>query len=146
MKNDWLFPHRCRQIGWFVFIPSALLGLFTLHGNSLLKNLGFQPVTLGDFMGSFADEIAALGAILGLLFIAFAREKSEDEMIRQLRLESLQWSVYINYFLLALAIIFMYDDAFFTVMIYNMFTVLLVFIIRFRWSLKRVDHTEEVIA
>ncbi len=97
-------------------------------------------------MNSFADEIAALGVIIGLLFIAFARENTEDEMIRLLRLESLQWSVYINYFLLALAIAFVYNDAFFTVMIYNMFTILLVFIVRFRWSLNRVNHSEEVVA
>jgi hypothetical protein len=54
-------------------------------------------------------------------------------MIGQLRLEALQWSVYANYLVLAIAILTVYDMAFFTVLIYNMFTVLLVFIVRFRW-------------
>lgn len=93
-------------------------------GNSVTHLLDNQDLT---------DEVAAIGVILGLLFIAFSREKVEDEMIGQLRLEALQWSVYANYLILMIAILTVYDEAFFSVMVYNMFTVLLVFIIRFRW-------------
>lgn len=87
------------------------------------------------------DETAAIGVIISLLLIAFSREKVEDEMIGQLRLEALQWSVYANYIVLLIAILMVYDTAFFSVMIYNMFTVLLVFITRFRWLLYRNSHT-----
>lgn len=143
MKTDLLFPNRYRRLGWWVFIPSAMLGLFTMYEDLVMKVLNLNS-SLGGAVDSYGDEVAALGVIAGLLFIAFAREKSEDEMIRQLRLESLQWSVYVNYFLLALAIAFVYDYAFFQVMVYNMFTILLVFIARFRWALKRVEQTDDV--
>lgn len=145
MKKDLLFPNRYRRIGWLLFIPCALAGLFAIYDQSL-------PVSWTDYLSrtiitnSFADEVAALGVLLGLLFIAFAREKSEDEMIRQLRLESLQWSVYANYLLLALAIVFIYDMAFFNVLVCNLFTILLVFIVRFRWSLKRGERTDQLAA
>lgn len=144
MKKDLLFQNRYRRIGWLLFFPSTFLGLFTMYGDSVAELLGIQT-KYGGVLGSFADEVAAVGVILGLLFIAFAREKTEDEMIRQLRLESLQWSVYVNYFLLALAIIFVYDGPFFTVLVYNMFTILVVFIARFRWLLKRVEQTDDVL-
>ena len=72
-----------------------------------------------------------------LILIAFSKEKTEDEMIGQLRLESLQWSVYANYLVLALAIMLVYDSAFFNVLVYNMFTMLVVFIARFRWLIYR---------
>ncbi|WP_020600519.1 hypothetical protein [Spirosoma panaciterrae] len=146
MKTKWLFPHSYRLIGWFIFVPSALLGLAALYGNfdviSLIEALfrkkslvQEKSLSLNAFFNSdnMTDEIAAIGVIVGLIFIAFSREEVEDEMISQLRLEALQWSVYANYIILAIAILVFYDGAFFTVMIYNMFTVLLVFIIRFRW-------------
>lgn len=145
MKKDLLFPNRYRLIGWFLFIPSALLGLIIRNANAIRGLMG-DDTDFFDDMSSYADEVAALGIIAGLLLIAFAREKTEDEMIRQLRLESLQWSVYVNYFLLALAIAFIYDEAFFDVLVYNMFTILIVFVARFRWSLKRVERTDDVLA
>ncbi|MBN8821760.1 MULTISPECIES: hypothetical protein [unclassified Spirosoma] len=146
MKTKWLFPHSYRLIGWLIFVPSATLGLAALYADfnifSLVgalfnkKELAQEKnYSLSAFFNSdnMTDEVGAIGVIIGLLLIAFSREKTEDEMISQLRLESLQWSVYANYIILAIAILLFYDGAFFNVMIYNMFTVLLVFIIRFRW-------------
>ncbi|GAB4028494.1 hypothetical protein [Spirosoma gilvum] len=145
MKTKWLFPHSYRLIGWFIFVPSAVLGLATMYADFniswLVATALNKPVMInlenstGHFVDiqNLTDELAGVGVIVGLMFIAFSREKTEDEMISQLRLEALQWSVYVNYLILAIAILTVYDNAFFNVMIYNMFTVLLVFIIRFRW-------------
>lgn len=60
-------------------------------------------------------------------------------MIGQLRLEALQWSVYANYIVLLIAIATVFDVNFLNVMIYNMFTMLLVFIARFRWLIYRTN-------
>ncbi|GAB3699375.1 hypothetical protein GCM10027592_25390 [Spirosoma flavus] len=100
-------------------IKTTTVGIWKIPGKAAPQNL--------------TDELAGIGIIMGLMLIAFSREKVEDEMISQLRLEALQWSVYVNYFILAIAMLTIYDSAFFDVMIYNMFTVLLVFIVRFRW-------------
>lgn len=145
MKTNWLFPHRYRLIGWLIFVPSVALGLATLYGEYELSFLSARmPIGIGVINSSerinLTDELAGIGIIIGLLFIAFSREKVEDEMIGQLRLEALQWSVYANYLVLAIAILTVYDGAFFTVMIYNMFTILLVFIGRFRWLIYRNNH------
>ncbi|MCX6218149.1 hypothetical protein [Spirosoma sp.] len=149
MKTKWLFPHRFRLIGWIVFVPSAILGFAAMYADfkvgwltarwlseSFTITSGHSVTHLMDNQ-DLTDEVAAIGVIIGLMLIAFSREKVEDEMIGQLRLEALQWSVYANYIVLAIAILTVYDEAFFNVMIYNMFTVLLVFIIRFRWLIHR---------
>lgn len=147
MKTKWLFPHRYRLIGWLLFIPSLLIGLAGLYAEfriSLLDVEGaFFRGDLGGNTNNLTDELAAIGAIAGLLLIAFSRERVEDEMIGKLRLEALQWSVYANYIILAIAILTFYEGAFLSVMIYNMFTVLLVFIVRFRWLLHR--HTNALL-
>ena len=69
--------------------------------------------------------------ILGAMMVGFSKEKQEDEYIANLRLSSLMWAVWVNYVLLFLSFIFIYGMGFFHVMIYNMFTVLIIFIGRF---------------
>lgn len=138
---------------WLVdFVPSVILGLADMYGDFsigwLVASILNKPFTIHIDTSkanlveiqNLTDELASLGIIIGLLFIAFSREKVEDEMIGQLRLEALQWSVYANYLILALAILTLYNEAFFNVMVYNMFTVLLVFIGRFRWLIYRNNH------
>ena len=140
MQAKWLFPHRYRLIGWVLFVPSLLLGVASVHG---LFSLDFLTVKGAIFQGTnnLTNELAGLGVIVGLLLIAFSKERVEDEMISRLRLDALQWSIYANYLILAIAMLTIYDGAFLNVMIYNMFTVLLVFIGRFRWLLHRHTNT-----
>ncbi|MCO5936699.1 hypothetical protein NAF17_14240 [Mucilaginibacter sp. RB4R14] len=44
-----------------------------------------------------SHDITALLLLFGLIFIAFSKEKIEDEHISFIRLESLQWVVYLSY-------------------------------------------------
>ncbi|MBO0930583.1 hypothetical protein [Fibrella aquatilis] len=143
MNTRLLFPHRYRLIGWLIFLPSAFVGLVNLYTADVIGRTTDSTSALNNMLsiahGNMVDELAGIGLIVGLLLIAFSKEKTEDEMISQLRLKALQWSVYANYLILAVAILTLYDVAFFNVMIYNMFTVLLVFIARFRWLIYKND-------
>lgn len=166
MKTHWLFPHRYRFIGWLLFVPSAILGLATMYADfnfdfltisvsspkpdsTVLHQIAWWLVDGSSFSifkstettVNFTNEIAALGIITSLLFVAFSKEKIEDEMISRLRLESLQWAVYINYIVLGALILLVHGSLFLNVMIYNMFTVLIMFIIRFRLSIRRNERT-----
>jgi hypothetical protein len=80
------------------------------------------------------DELIGLLLIAGGLFIAFSKEETEDEFIAKIRLESLVWATYFNYAILMLSVIFVYGMSFFGVLVFNMFTLLLFFIIRFNWA------------
>lgn len=84
-------------------------------------------------------NIFIIGFAVGLALIAFSREKQEDEMIQKLRLQALQWSVYVNYLVLILCSLLFYWLDFFNVLIFNMYTILVVFIIMFRWTLHRMN-------
>ncbi len=138
MKNRFLFPHHYRRLGWLIFSPSLILGLVCMYSDFQFDFLDLQlsKATLGSIFDTaklnFTDEIASIGIIIGLLFIAFSKEKIEDEFITRLRLESLQFAVYLNYAILILQIIVVHNTAFFDIMVYNMFSILLLFIIRFR--------------
>lgn len=81
----------------------------------------------------FTREVLAIVLILGLLMIAFSREKVEDERSMKLRLESLLWAVYVNTALILLAIILTYEMMFLQVMVYNVCSTLVIFIARYAW-------------
>jgi hypothetical protein len=92
---------------------------------------------------NLTDELALSGLIISLLMIAFARERHEDEFINHTRLESWQWAVLINFLLLLVATWVFYDESFIDVMMYNLLTILIIFIIRFNWVLARNKRLEE---
>lgn len=146
MKTTFLFPHRYKKVGWTVFIPSLLLGLFTVLTSYEPEFLdvkvlalfvdGFlgQDKLIGFINNNILNEILGILVICSGLLVAFSREEHEDEFISKIRLESLVWATYLNYGVLLLAMLFLYDFSFLWVMIFNMFTVLLFFIFKFHYS------------
>lgn len=150
MEPRFLFPHRFKLIGWIVAIPSIVLGLFILiddlRFDFLMVKLPFKYFFADEFLSSgdkgnefsifnFTDEIATIGSIIGLLLIAFSKVKYEDEYVSKLRLESLQWAIYVNFFLLIVSTILIHGMSYYSVIVYNMFTPLIIFIIRFYYLL-----------
>lgn len=143
MKPRFLFPHRWKKWGWIIILLSiVLLILNSLIDMTWLNVPVFQQQLFGDNRWDWSPvnlsvTIIGIGLIAGLSFVAFSKLKTEDEFTIQIRMESLQWAVYVNYGLLLLAFIFIYGLSFFNVMEYNMFTILIIFIIRFHWILYR---------
>jgi len=138
MKINLLLPTKYKLIGLLLFIPCMTVGLLNVYREFQFGFLDVRRNKLFDFSdGNLTNELALSGVIIGLLMIAFSREKTEDEFIHRLRLESWQWAVLINYALLFLANWLVYGTEFFRVMIYNMLTVLIIFIIRFHWLVFR---------
>lgn len=144
-----LLPHKFKRIGWFLLIPAKIVGIFLGFRDiklnflearvfAILSGEIFTDNKVMEFIqDNIFDELVAIVFLVGAFFVGFSREKKEDEFISKLRLSSLLWAVYVNYALLFLAIVFIYGTAFLTVMIYNMFTILIIFIVRFNYLLYR---------
>jgi hypothetical protein len=144
MRQDFLLPTRYKTIGMVLAIPAMAVGallIFDVYDFPFLNAAWRGDSFLDGKNENFTDEITLTLSIIGLLMIAFAREKSEDEYIRSLRLESLQWAVLINYALLLITTWLVYGLEFLNVMIYNMLTVLLIFILRFHYVLRRSNSS-----
>ena len=142
MKSNLLIPSRFKLVGLVIFIPSLLLGIWWRFFEFEIGVLTIKSSRAGvsifkDHQTNFTDEIALVGIITGLLMIAFSREKQEDEFINRIRLESLQWAVLVNYVLLIISAILVHGWSFIDVMMYNMLTVLIIFIVRFHLILHR---------
>ncbi|HEX2967759.1 MAG TPA: hypothetical protein VHO46_01555 [Bacteroidales bacterium] len=153
MKSNFLLPHQFKKTGLFLFVSGIILGVFLLikqSGFDFLNVTVFAIAEQSPFDGStnylsllennILDEIIGILIITGGLLIAFSKEKTEDEFISKIRLESLVWATYLNYFILILSIIFVYNIAFFWILVFNMFTVLGFFIIRFSWVIYKTKN------
>ena len=134
-----LFPHSFKLPGLILLGLSLLAGvIFIVYDGpepDFLNTPAFSILGGDNFLGktnNLFDEILSLGLIIGALLSGFSREKVEDEYINQIRLESLVWAMYVNFAILILAIILISGLDFMNVMLYNMFTVLLFFVFRFR--------------
>lgn len=152
MKTKLLLPNCLKRVGWIMLVPSSLLGLFIIISDYDFPFLDTRVFTF--YSGTlhephYFDFIKAnlTGTLVGVLFligailVAFSKEKHEDEFISGIRLESLLWATYINYGVLVFCFIFFYEFEFLYVMIFNMFTILIFFIIRFYYMLYRAKKS-----
>ncbi len=146
MTTNFLLPNQFKKIGWFLFIPGMILGIiylaiepevgfFNLEVFAIASQPMFKNIFFSMTENNVLDEITGLLLIIGGLLITSSKAKSEDEFISKIRLESLLWATYVNYFILILTIIFIYDLIFFWILVFNMFTVLIFFTFRFNWVL-----------
>ena len=156
MNHRLLLPNRFKTIGWCILIPATIAGIILTATGYEAEWLNAKVLTLFyDEIGIISDVLVAefgpfglieanitntlVGVVflIGALMVAFSKEKNEDEFIANLRLSSLLWSVWVNYILLLMAFLLVYGMAFLHIMIYNMFTILIIFIIRFNYLLYR---------
>lgn len=153
MTNKLLLPNKYKLIGWCLLIPATIFGIilsftqFTeFHFNAKVFAI-FNDVFMGERQlfsiidTNITNTVTGVLFIIGAMFVGFSKEKKEDEFIANLRLSSLLWAVWVNYILLLLAFIFVYNVAFLDVMMYNMFTILIIFIIRFNYILYKSSKT-----
>jgi len=156
MKTRYLFPHKYKKLGWIILFTGILSGLsfyiFELEDLTIFKKNTFAILYDPSFFetnkmfsiieNNILDEIIAMTIIFGGILVAFTKTKIEDEFIAIQRMESLVLATYVNYFVLALTILFIYDFSFFHVLVFNMFTLLFIFIIIFHYKLFKLHQSQ----
>ncbi|MCS3734979.1 hypothetical protein [Mucilaginibacter dorajii] len=139
MKSRFLFPTKFRSIGYMLFGIDILYAIIMkiVHPHGFAKELQeVQP--LGMAIG---NDINILTIVVGLFLIAFSKEKDEDELITQLRLDSLHWAIYFNFGIFIVSVLFLHGLQFLEVVAYNVITPFIFFITRFRWRIWRLNRS-----
>ena len=153
MTKNYLFPDRFQKLGWFLLIPFGLLFFyfsFTNSGSRLELKVPVFALINDDFGNSakwfvlikndILDEFTSIGLIVSLLLIAFSREKDEDEFISQIRANSLTWALLINFIVLILCELFVYGLIFLNILSFNLFLILILFVIKFKISVYKLRN------
>ena len=154
MKNLFLFPNKYKKWGWILFLPSfiaaLLISLFEINVDNyfVVKVFAFADTLLmndnkyfGITENSILDEVILFFLIIGGILIGFSKLKIEDEFTNKIRYESLVWATYFNYGLILFFTLFLYGMSYLNVLFYNTFTLLLFFIIRFHYSIYKLNKS-----
>lgn len=147
MKLIYLLPYSFKKVGWLLFLASVILlvlgmmlnldsSYFTFRVFSVYSSKLFGP---SDWFAIHPEEVAYTVVsclfITGALFIMFSKEKVEDEFIMSIRMNALMWAVLIHFTLLLILFITVYGINFGYVVIYNIYTLLVIFILRYYYLL-----------
>jgi len=156
MKKTFLFPTYFKKIGWAVILANVVLVVIF---SVILKQGDFFSIKFPAIWGYGSDLYifddtkqgishwfqmvdanyltTLLPALLmiGLCFIAFAREKVEDEYIVHIREHSLVWSVMVGCALYLFLDLFFYGFFFFYIWIFYIYIFLVLFICKFNYEL-----------
>ena len=153
MSSKLLLPNRYKKLGWLILIPSSIIGIILAYNEFgadwlwasvfAIANDGKEGnyMYLGTRNTNITNTVIGALFIIGALLVSFSKEKNEDEFISEIRLASLLWAVWVSYILLLIAFLFVYGTPFLDVMVYNMFTVLIIFIVRFNYILYKNSKT-----
>lgn len=144
-RTKFLLPAKFRFVGSIFFIAGIITGVFRFY-------LGIKPKILdarvfavySEYLdekymklvnNNLGEEITLLLVLSGLFLIAFAKEKSEDEMVRYIRYQSLIISFYLSFTFLLAATFFTYGFAFLYMLILFSAIPMVSYIVIFRFHL-----------
>ncbi|MFM2230602.1 MAG: hypothetical protein RL607_1860 [Bacteroidota bacterium] len=154
MKTKFLFPNSWKKVGWLLFLPGIILVLvssfldiniddylqttvFAVYSDDMLsKSSWFHCIQNG-----ISDELLTIMVIGGGLLVGFSKMKNEDEMISNIRYESLVWATYLNYGIILFTTLFIFGLAYMNVLIHNLFTLLFFFILRFHYRIYKLSKS-----
>ena len=143
---NYLFPNYVKTPSLFLLLLSIIAALLSddISDQGCLKfQIGEQleEGVLVPQIRDFVDTVIGFFIILFSLLVAFSKERIEDEYIEKVRLYSLIWATYINYAVLLILFLILYDMNFFDVMVYNLFMLLWIFIIFFNIQKVRLNKS-----
>ena len=148
MKKSLLISNRYKKLGWVLLVCSLFLWILVL----IIPNFSLVTTEVysiysdkifggGEWFGKVESDLAytiiGVLTIVGGLLVGFSKEKHEDEYIQSMRLNALLWAVLISYSVLLFSFLTVYGLSFLYVLSYQMFSVLIIFILRFHYLLRK---------
>ena len=137
-----LFPSKFRIVGLFLAVTGSILGIIRFYYGIKPEFFNLKVFAIySKFLETkyfeiipnhFSEEITGILILVGLVFIVFAKEQNENKSIDSIRLQSLVISVYLNSIFLILSLLFVFGIGFISVLIINMYSLLIIYLITFR--------------
>lgn len=155
MKTRFMFPHSWRLPAIVLLIPSSLAAawllfsnyepawfnwnLFVMHSDQVFES----PTRFGFIQDNVGLELFGTVVMISLIIIGFSADRIEDEFTLRLRYEALTWATFVNYVVVILSIWLIYGLSFLYVLIFNLFFIMILFIMRYRYLIYRAGKTTD---
>jgi hypothetical protein len=120
---------------WFDF--RLILPVFAVYA-SFLETRMFTT-----FRTNIADELIMLSLLAGFLLLVFSKEKTECEILDQIRSRAFLNALLANAGLLIFSILFIYGNGFLTILLLNLFSIFIFYLIFF-YVMKRKEINSQV--
>ncbi len=148
--TNFLLPYKYKWIGmglvilgitglifylWFDF--RLILPVFAVYA-SFLETRMFTT-----FRTNIADELIMLSLLAGFLLLVFSKEKTECEILDQIRSRAFLNALLANAGLLIFSILFIYGNGFLTILLLNLFSIFIFYLIFF-YVMKRKEINSQV--
>jgi len=148
--TNFLLPYKYKWIGmglvilgitglifylWFDF--RLILPVFAVYA-SFLETRMFTT-----FRTNIADELIMLSLLAGFLLLVFSKEKTECEILDQIRSRAFLNALLANAGLLIFSILFIYGNGFLTILLLNLFSIFIFYLIFF-YVMKRKEINSRV--
>lgn len=148
MKQYFLLPHCYFKAGlWLMALFLIMFGIdlagvapeinipMPYIANEIFgKNVWFGVLPSEDMY----MEIWMLGIFISLFFIAMSKEKTEDEMMMQIRLKSMFFSIWFTSILFVVETLFVFNFSYAYSLWATLYVLLIVFIIKFRYEIHQL--------
>ncbi len=136
--NNCLFPYKFKWIGAFLVLCGTIALVFYVLYNlvfmvpvfavfsSFLETKVFAIITT-----NITDELIMLALLTGFFFIAFSKEKAENESIAAIRASALSKAVFANTVFLFFSVLFIYGNGFVAMILLNLVSPLIFYLVFF---------------
>lgn len=144
MQKEWLLPYGFKKVGWVLFFLALAVGVwaatvdFDYESVAALRDL--------ELCNPLINNYIVIGLWLGVIFVGCSREKVEDEMIGRIRLNALLTAFYLQTAFIIVATLCCNNLAYLYVMLYNLVTYPIIFMLVFRamlWHARKGVRNEE---
>lgn len=150
----YLFSNQYKAISGWIFYVTTIIGTIIYFSEPnwddylviKVPALIYEAIIGEEIKGIWVengvlDELLSIILIISGIIHSFSKEKMEDEYISSIRLKALIWAIYINYGMVLLATLTIYGISYMHIMIIHLFSLIILFNIRFQLSLRNYYKT-----
>lgn len=145
-------PNKLRIYGWVILLFGIILCVsrFYFGVKPEFLNIKVFAVYSKYFETNYfkvienhvSEELTALLILVGLFILSFTNEKIENDSVSAIRYKSLIFTFYINTVLIALSFLFVYGFGFINILVINVFSPFIIYIILSRYFLSKILKSE----
>jgi hypothetical protein len=146
-----LLPYRWKYVGWLLTLSGMFLTIlyswfnfrFVIHAFAVYSSF-LETKMFTSIRTNFSDELIMIMLICGLGLIIFSREKVEHEYLNSIRINSLAKALITNIVFLILSILFIFGSAFINILVINVFSFPLLYLLFFYYRKWKEKNSREV--
>ncbi len=151
--NILLLPYKFKLIGVLITLAGIVMAVIYKTMDFQIKLPVFAIVSafletkfLTSFSTNVSDEIVLVVLMTGLAMIMFSKERNERADYDLLRSTAMFRAVMLNAVLMLLTVLFTYGFAFVSMLLFNLFSISLIYLALFYLSLRRAksNNREDV--